>query len=120
MLHSVCSTCCRLTSGWLFTVHACVHVPVCALQGFASGSERFTPASAPIASPDYASFDGSSMRGDQTQLGPGAYLKLVSAGVTSGWWQGRSGKLGSSSKAGTNTLTGSPVSAAAACCALLT
>jgi hypothetical protein len=56
------------------------HPPVAStyiMQGFVSSSERFSAAAAPIAAPDYASFDGSTMKGDQARLGPGAYIKLV-------------------------------------------
>jgi hypothetical protein len=45
-------------------------------QGFVSSSDRFASPAATTA-PDYSLFDGSTMRGDQTRLGPGAYLKLV-------------------------------------------
>lgn len=57
--------------------------PHTSTQGFASASERFTQqaAAAPIAAPDYSSpSDGTTttiMRGDQSRLGPGAYLQMV-------------------------------------------
>jgi hypothetical protein len=72
---------CKASQAWAgFTC-----APVTAvLQGFVSASQRFTPAAAPIAAPDFNTFDGSTMRGDQTRLGPGTYLKLVSLHVDSG------------------------------------
>ncbi|WIA38900.1 hypothetical protein OEZ86_002173 [Tetradesmus obliquus] len=46
--------------------------------GFVSSSQRFAPAAAPAAAPDYSSWDGEpgSLRGDAGRLGPGAYVKL--------------------------------------------
>lgn len=52
-------------------------------QGFVSSSQRFAPAAAPAAAPDYSSWDGEpgSLRGDAGRLGPGAYVKLVGGWV---------------------------------------
>jgi hypothetical protein len=54
------------------------------MQGFVSSSQRFTPAAAPVAAPDYGSWDGepNSLRGDAARLGPGAYVQLVGGSIT--------------------------------------
>ncbi|KAF6262766.1 hypothetical protein COO60DRAFT_571321 [Scenedesmus sp. NREL 46B-D3] len=67
--------------------------------GFVSSSQRFQPAAAPVAAPDYCSWDGKpgSLRGDAARLGPGAYMKLDDWG---GKAAGQGPKLGTTAGGG--------------------